>query len=66
MPPELMLREEKLIVEAHFEHPAAGRDHPQFGVGPPLANRGRQTDGPGFVVSDGAVFDGKAHRLGEK
>src|SRR5689334_24637675 len=55
--PELLLREEERVVEAHLEDAATGRDHPHLGVGPPLPQRGRQTDGPWFVVSDRAVFD---------
>ncbi len=60
--PEALLGEEQPIIERHFEYPTAGGEHPHLGVGPAFPQRGRQTDGPWFVVSDGAVFDRDAHR----
>ena len=59
--PELFLGEEERVVEAHLEDPAAGGEEPHLGVRELLAKRGRQTDGPWFVVSDRTEFDGQAH-----
>jgi hypothetical protein len=59
--PELLLGEEERVAEAHLEHPAAGGDQPHLGVGPLLPERGRQTDGPWLIVSNGAVFDRQTH-----
>jgi hypothetical protein len=48
---------DEFIFDANFESTAAGRD--QFDQFDPshVANFGRQTDGPRFVVSDLTVFD---------
>ncbi len=63
MAPELFLGEQERVVETHLEHPAARWSHSHLGVRPSVPDRGRQTDGPWFVVSDGAVFDVDAHGL---
>lgn len=61
MTPELLLGEQERVIEAHLEDPATGRDEPYLSVGEVLSKGGRQTDGPWFVVSDRAEFDGQAH-----
>src|SRR5688572_32547670 len=55
------LLKDGLSVARHFEPPAARRYQLDLCRGKLLTNRGRQTDGPGFVVSYRAVFDGNAH-----
>jgi len=61
MPAELRLLEDWRAVDRHLESPtAAGREGDE-GAGVLFTNRGRQTGGPGFVVSDDAELDGDLH-----
>lgn len=59
---DLRLLKDRLAVASDFESPAAGWDHLDLGGREPLTNRGRQTDGPGLVVSYRAVLDRYSHR----
>ena len=61
MPAELGFLEDRRAVDGHLEAAAAAGLQRHLGFGNSLANRGRQTDGPGFVVSDDAEFDVDAH-----
>src|SRR5688572_30002881 len=58
---QLGLLKDGLAVVHDFEPPTARRYHLDLCGGKLLTNRGRQTDGPGFVVSYRAVFDRNAH-----
>src|SRR5688500_8911035 len=58
---KLGLLKDGLSVVHDFEPPTARRDQLDLCRGKLLTNRGRQTDGPGFVVSYCAVFDRNAH-----
>lgn len=49
-------------VHGHLKTTASGRFQAHLGLGKVLANRGRQTDGPRFVVSNSAVFDHNLHK----
>jgi len=61
MPAKLRFLEDRRTVHGHLEPPAAARLQRDVGVGVLLTNRGRQTDGPGFIVSNGAEFDVESH-----
>ena len=61
MPAERLLGKHDRVIHGHFKHTAARGSQSDLRVWPTIPQRGRQTDGPGFVVSDGAVFDGDAH-----
>ncbi len=61
MSAKLRLLEDGDAVTRHLEPPAARWLHGDRRVGIPLTNRGRQTGGPRFVVSDGAVLDVDRH-----
>jgi hypothetical protein len=61
MTAELRLLEYGLSISHHLEPAAARRDQLDLGVRIRVANRGRQTGGPGFVVSNDAEFDRNAH-----
>jgi hypothetical protein len=68
VPAELGFLEHCLAVNGHLEPAAAAGLQRHLGLGKRLTNRGRQTDGPWFVVSDAAEFDIDAHytsRAGE-
>jgi hypothetical protein len=56
--PFLVLVEEQLAVEPHREHAFATLDELRLEA-EALGDLGRQTGGPGLVVSDDAVFDGQ-------
>jgi hypothetical protein len=58
---QVALLEYRHAVHRHLETSAAGRVQPDVGVGIVLPDRGRQTDGPRFVVSGRAVFDQDLH-----
>jgi hypothetical protein len=52
---------DRLSIAQNLEATAARGGQLDLGVGESLANLGRQTGGPGFVVSKGAVFDLDLH-----
>jgi hypothetical protein len=58
---ERALGEQRPAIEGHLEYAPAGGRQGDVGPGIRLTDRCRQTDGPWFVVSDGAVFDVEAH-----
>ena len=58
---ELMFGEEKVAVGVHIENAAAALDERGF-VTRRILDLGRQTGGPGEVVSLPAVLDGDFHR----
>jgi hypothetical protein len=62
MSTERLLGEHDRVIHGHFKHTAAGRSQTDLRLWPTIPQRGRQTDGPGLVVSDGAEFDGETHR----
>jgi hypothetical protein len=55
------LGEEQPAVHHHFEHAARRLDQLDVGVRERATKLGRQTGGPGLVVSNDAVFDRHAH-----
>src|ERR1019366_7778111 len=55
------LLEDGRAVKGDLEPAAAGWIHRDLGARMAFTNRSRQTDGTGFVVSNGAVFDRDAH-----
>lgn len=58
-----LLREHQVLVEPHLEDPAGAAD--QLRVEPEtILNRGRQTGGPGLVVSSPAVLDRQSVAIG--
>jgi hypothetical protein len=59
--PDPRLLKDGLAIPRDLEPPAARRHHLDLRGRELLANCGRQTDGPGLVVSDGAVFDRDPH-----
>jgi hypothetical protein len=61
VPPEPGFLEDCGAVDGHLEPAAAAGLQRQLGVGKRLTNRGRQTDGSWFVVSDAAELDIDAH-----
>ena len=61
VPPAGLLGEDQLAVDLDLEHAAGRGDQPDLGVGEGLLQLGRQTGGPGLVVSDDAVLD--RHRM---
>ncbi len=61
MAPQFGLLEDRRPVDDDLEATAARRDHLDFDAGMRLTERGRQTGGPGLVVSNDAVFDGDLH-----
>jgi hypothetical protein len=48
-------------VHLDLEDASGGLNQSHFSVGKCVADLGRQTGGPRFVVSDDAVFDGDGH-----
>jgi hypothetical protein len=58
---QLLLGEEEPAVHYHFEHAASRLDQLNVGVRESTTKLGRQTGGPGLVVSNDAVFDRHAH-----
>jgi hypothetical protein len=60
-----LLREDATPVDLHLEHAARRLNQLHVSVGVGLADLGRQTGGPGLVVSDDAVFDGDAHAVND-
>jgi type II secretory ATPase GspE/PulE/Tfp pilus assembly ATPase PilB-like protein/ActR/RegA family two-component response regulator len=61
VPAQLRLLEYRRSVHEYFKAPSARRLHADLGSGILRSNRGRQTDGTWFVVSDDAEFDGDLH-----
>lgn len=61
MPHCLRLLEDRNAVAVHLEATSARRRQLDVGVRILATNLGRQTDGPGFVVSKSAVLDGDRH-----
>jgi hypothetical protein len=60
---QLGLFEDHFAIEADLEATAGGRDQLDIRVRMCFPNLGRQTGGPGFVVSKRAIFDGDFHEL---
>ena len=58
---ELRFLEDRSAIAMHLEASAFRRNKCDLGFGKRGANLGRQTDGPWFVVSKRAVFDGNGH-----
>jgi hypothetical protein len=61
VPSQLRLLEEWHAIAGDLEPTAPRWLHGDGGVREPVANRGRQTGGPGLVVSNRAVFDVDLH-----
>jgi hypothetical protein len=61
MAPELELRKHHRTVHRHLERPPGGLDQPDLGLGESLTQLGRQTGGPGMVVSDDAELNRDHH-----
>src|SRR5688572_10173500 len=57
VPADPGLLEDRLSIACHLEAPAARGLQRHGDVGEPISNRGRQTGGPGLVVSNRAVLD---------
>ena len=57
----LELREDQLAVERNFERTTRAMHQLHGGIGKPPLDFGRQTGGPGFVVSNYAVLYGDLH-----
>jgi hypothetical protein len=58
---EGFLGENAPSIQIDLEYPAGRLDQPDLGLGERGPNLGRQTGGPGFIVSDDAEFDRDAH-----
>jgi hypothetical protein len=63
VPIQLRLLEDRRAVTVHLEASATRRQQSDFGLGIRGTNLGRQTDGPGFVVSERAVLDADLHAV---
>ena len=61
MAAELRFLEHRVSIAHDLEASAARRNQLDAGVRKRITNLCRQTDGSGFVASDGAVFDGDRH-----
>ena len=61
MAPLSPLGEDQRSVDGHLEHAAGGLDQFDVGFGPRPRELGRQTGGPGLIVSNEAVFDRNVH-----
>ncbi len=64
MPMLGLFREHQPALDHHLEDPPLGGNQLDGRLGMFRSDFGRQTDGPGLVVSNGTVFDGNFHRLG--
>jgi hypothetical protein len=62
---EALLGENAASVDLDLEHASGRLDQLYVGVRVGLADFGRQTGGPGLVVSDDAVFDGDSHAIND-
>ncbi len=58
---QFLLGEEQPAVHDHLEHAARRLEQLHLGVRERATELGRQTGGPGLVVSNDAVFDRNAH-----
>jgi hypothetical protein len=58
---QLRFLKDRLAVEDYFEAAAGARDQRDVRIRMFSSNLGRQTGGPGFVVSKRAVFDCNGH-----
>lgn len=65
MAPERPLREYEHAISGDFEDATTSLEHLHRGLGVRLPNLGRQTGGPGFVVSNDAVTDRDVHVVGD-
>jgi hypothetical protein len=61
MSAQFRLLEDRLTVSPDLEPSASGGSQLNFHVGKGFAQLGRQTDGPGFVRSNGAILDFDFH-----
>jgi hypothetical protein len=61
MTAERLLGEHDRVIHGHFKHTTARGSQPDLRFWPTIPQRGRQTDGPGFVVSDGTEFYRQTH-----
>jgi hypothetical protein len=61
VPLQRFLRKHPSAVHFHLEDAAGRFDELDFRVRKGLADLGRQTGGPGLIVSDDAEFNGDAH-----
>ena len=61
MPAQGLLREDELSIHHNFETSTGRFDEPYFRLRKCLLELGRQTGGPGLVVSDDAEFDRDEH-----
>jgi hypothetical protein len=59
--PRALLGENDAAVHLYFKDAAGGLDEFHFRMREGIANLGRQTGGPRFVVSDDAVLDRDLH-----
>jgi hypothetical protein len=55
------LRKHQFPVHRHIENASGGFHHHSFHVGEFPPQLGRQTGGPGFIVSNDAILDGHFH-----
>ena len=60
-----LLGKDDAAVHLHLEDAAGGLDELHIRVGKRVANLGRQTGGPRFVVSDDAVLDRDLHGVND-
>ena len=68
MPTAGPLGEDQSAVHRYLEYTTGGLDQAHLRLGEGLPQLGRQTGGPGLIVSNDAVFEGDLHdehRLGE-
>ena len=59
---QLVLGKNQLPVQRNFENATGSLHQAQFDAGILSPNLGRQTGGPGFVVSGNAILDAYQHR----
>jgi len=61
MPAERLLREHLAAIYFNLEHTPRRLNELYVGLRVTVTDLGRQTGGPGFIVSNDAVFDDHAH-----
>lgn len=58
---QLRLLEDRLAIDEHLKSSPRRRHHLNVGIRVRCTNLGRQTGGPGSVISKGAILDGDFH-----
>lgn len=61
VPPQRLLGEHELAVDGNLKESPGRLHQPDLGIGVGLLQLGRQTGGPGSIVSDNAVLDNHMH-----